>query len=192
MIVHFRTLPGSPKLARAHLSNLSSYKCLHLLSLQEPHWPTHSSVNMPSNCHFRVSAFTLIIQFLEIFLQSWLSPSFTSDVASLRGPFRINVYSIPYVIYTIAILFASYPLSLLLSLLIFYFHFSCLCLLAKSLQLRPTLWDPMDCSLQASLPMEFFRQEYWSRLLCPPPGESPWQRYWIYITYVSCIGRWVL
>ena len=146
MIVHFRTLPGSPKLARAHLSNLSSYKCLHLLGLQEPRWPTHSSLNMASNCHFRVSAFTLIIQFLEIVLQSWFSPSFTSDAASLRGPFRIDVYSIPYVIYTIAILFASHHLSLILSLLIFYFHFSCLCLLAKSLQSCPTLWDLMDCS----------------------------------------------
>ena len=146
MKVHLRTLPGPPELALAQLTNLSSYRCLHLLSLQQPNWPTHSSLNMPSNCHIRVSAFTLIIHFLEIFLQSWLFPSFTSYIVFLRRPFRINVCNIPSVIYTIAILFASYHLSLILSLLIFYFNFSCLCLLAKSLQSCPTLWDLMDCS----------------------------------------------
>ena len=29
-------------------------------------------------------------------------------------------------------------------------------------QLCPTLCDPMDCSPQAPLPMEFSRQDYWS------------------------------
>ena len=31
--------------------------------------------------------------------------------------------------------------------------------------------NPMDCSLQASLSMEFSRQEYWNGLLCSPPGD---------------------
>ena len=31
----------------------------------------------------------------------------------------------------------------------------------------------MDCSCQASLSMEFCRQEYWSGLLFPPPGDLP-------------------
>ena len=35
----------------------------------------------------------------------------------------------------------------------------------------PTLWDPMDCSPQAPLPMEFFRQEYWSGFPFPSPGD---------------------
>ena len=35
-----------------------------------------------------------------------------------------------------------------------------------------TLWDPMDCS-QAPLSMGFSRQEYWSGLPCPPPGDLP-------------------
>ena len=44
---------------------------------------------------------------------------------------------------------------------------------AKSLQLCPTLCSPMDCSPQAPLSMGFSRQEYWSGLPCPLPGELP-------------------
>ena len=39
---------------------------------------------------------------------------------------------------------------------------------AQSLQLCPTLCDPVAC--QAPLSMGFSRHEYWSGLLCPPPG----------------------
>ena len=36
------------------------------------------------------------------------------------------------------------------------------------------LCDPMDCSpCQAPLSMGFSRQEYWSGLPCPPPGDLP-------------------
>ena len=41
-------------------------------------------------------------------------------------------------------------------------------------------------------PWGFSRQEYWSELPCPPPGESSWPRDQTHISYVSCIGRWVL
>ena len=44
---------------------------------------------------------------------------------------------------------------------------------AKSLQSWPTLCDPMDHSPPGSLSMGFSRQEYWSRLLCPPLGDLP-------------------
>ena len=44
---------------------------------------------------------------------------------------------------------------------------------AKSLQSCPTLCNPMDCSLPAPLSMGFSRQEYWSGLPCPPPGDLP-------------------
>ena len=38
--------------------------------------------------------------------------------------------------------------------------------------LCPTPCDPeWTVAHQAPLPMGFFRQEYWSRLLCPPPGN---------------------
>ena len=39
---------------------------------------------------------------------------------------------------------------------------------ANLLQLCPTLFDPMDCSLQAPLSTGFSRQEYWSGLPRPP------------------------
>ena len=37
----------------------------------------------------------------------------------------------------------------------------------------PTLCDPVDCTHQAPLSMGFSRQEYWSGLPCPPPGDLP-------------------
>ena len=37
-------------------------------------------------------------------------------------------------------------------------------------QLCPTLCDPMDCSLPS---MGFSRQEYWSGLPFPSPGDLP-------------------
>ena len=45
------------------------------------------------------------------------------------------------------------------------------CVSAKSLQSCLTLCDPMDCSPPGS--MGFSRQEYWSGLPCPPPGDLP-------------------
>ena len=42
-------------------------------------------------------------------------------------------------------------------------HFSCV-------QLFATLWT---VALKASLSVEFSRQEYWSGLPCPPPGDLP-------------------
>ena len=45
---------------------------------------------------------------------------------------------------------------------------------AKSLQLHPTLCDPMDCiASQAPLSMGFSRQEYWIGLPFPIPGNLP-------------------
>ena len=46
---------------------------------------------------------------------------------------------------------------------------------AKSLQSCLTLCDPMDCSppgvRRAPLSIGFSREEYWSGLSCPPPGD---------------------
>ena len=39
-----------------------------------------------------------------------------------------------------------------------------------------TLRDPMDCNPPSSLSMGFCRQEYWSGLPCPPPGDPPNRR----------------
>ena len=41
-------------------------------------------------------------------------------------------------------------------------------------QLCLTLHDPVDCSYQAPLSMGFSRQEYWSGLPFPSPGEFPY------------------
>ena len=46
--------------------------------------------------------------------------------------------------------------------LLMFSHFSCVRLFSC---------DPMKCSLQGPLSMEFPRQEYWSGLPCPPPGD---------------------
>ena len=37
----------------------------------------------------------------------------------------------------------------------------------------PTLWDSMDCSPPGSSVHEFSRQEYWTGLPFPPPGDLP-------------------
>ena len=45
---------------------------------------------------------------------------------------------------------------------------------AQLLQSCLTLCYPMDyIACQASLSMGFSRQEYWSGLPCPPPGDLP-------------------
>ena len=44
---------------------------------------------------------------------------------------------------------------------------------AKLLPLCPTPGDPKNCKPQTPLSMEFYWQEYWSGLPCPPPGDLP-------------------
>ena len=61
---------------------------------------------------------------------------------------------------------------------------------AKSLQLRPTVCDSMDCS-QAPLSMGFPRQEYWSGLPRPLPGKSSRSRDWTRVSYLLH-WQWVL
>ena len=49
----------------------------------------------------------------------------------------------------------------------------CVCVCVLVTQSCPTLCDPVDYSSQASLSMGFTRQEYWSGLPFPPPGDLP-------------------
>ena len=44
---------------------------------------------------------------------------------------------------------------------------------SEDAQSCPTLCDPMDCSLPAPSSVEFSRQEYWSGLPFPSPGDLP-------------------
>ena len=48
-----------------------------------------------------------------------------------------------------------------------------MCVGAKSLQLSLTLCDPMDHIPPGFLSMGFSKQEHWSGLPCPPPGDLP-------------------
>ena len=57
-------------------------------------------------------------------------------------------------------------------------HFSCVWLFA-------TQWT---VACQAPLSMGFSRQEYWSGLPCPPPGDHPHLRIELVSAYVSCIA----
>ena len=54
------------------------------------------------------------------------------------------------------------------------YSINCMCgKLLLSCQSCPTLCDPMDLARQAPLSMGFSRQEHWSGLPCPPPGDFP-------------------
>ena len=44
---------------------------------------------------------------------------------------------------------------------------------AKLLQSCLIFCDPVNCSPPGSYSMGFSRQEYWSGLPCPPPGDLP-------------------
>ena len=47
------------------------------------------------------------------------------------------------------------------------------CVHAKLLQLYLTFWDTIKVARQAPLSIGFSRQEYWTGLPCPPPGDLP-------------------
>ena len=63
-----------------------------------------------------------------------------------------------------------------------------LCCVWSITQLCPTLCDPLTAPRQAPLSMGFSRQEYWSGLPCPPPGNLPKPGSGTCGSYVSCTG----
>ena len=66
----------------------------------------------------------------------------------------------------------------------------CACLLSRfsHVQLCATLWT---VGLQVPLSVGFSKPEYWSGLLCPPPGDLPDSGIEP-TSLVCCTGRWVL
>ena len=64
----------------------------------------------------------------------------------------------------------------------------CVCYVAWVVSDSATLWT---IACQDPLSMEFSRQEYWSGLPCPPPGDLPDPGIQP-ASLVSCIGRQVL
>ena len=57
--------------------------------------------------------------------------------------------------------------------LFWLYAFTHTCVLCSVARLCLTLWDPTDCIPQAPLSMGFPRQEHWSRLPFPSPGDLP-------------------
>ena len=67
----------------------------------------------------------------------------------------------------------------------------CECVHAQSLSHVQLFVTPWTVACQVPLSMGFSRQEYWSGLPCPPSGASQPRDHTL-ISYISCIGRWVL
>ena len=61
---------------------------------------------------------------------------------------------------------------------------------AQSLSCVQLFVTPWTVAYQAPLSMELSRQEYWSRLPFPTPGNLP--RDWTHVSCISCIVRWIL
>ena len=65
----------------------------------------------------------------------------------------------------------------------------CVCLVAQSCL---PLCDPMDCSLPGSSIHGILQARILEWVAMPSSRESSWPRDWTHVSYVSCIGRWVL
>ena len=63
---------------------------------------------------------------------------------------------------------------------------------AKSLQLCPTLCDPMDHSPPGSSPHRILQARILEWVAMPSSRGSSIVKYQTHISYISCIGRWVL
>ena len=63
---------------------------------------------------------------------------------------------------------------------------------AKLLQSCPTLYDPIDCSPPGSSVHGIFQARILEWVAMPPSRGSSQPRDWTCVSYVSCIGRWVL
>ena len=63
---------------------------------------------------------------------------------------------------------------------------------AKSLQLFPTVCDPTDCSPLESSVHGILQARILECIAISYSKGSSWPKDWTCISYVSCIGRWVL
>ena len=64
------------------------------------------------------------------------------------------------------------------------------CVCAQLFSCIDTFSNPRTVVCQAPLSMGFSRQEYWSGLLFPTPGDLPWPRDQTHVSWVSCVeGR---
>ena len=79
-----------------------------------------------------------------------------------------------------------------LFLFIFLLKYVCAAAAAKSLQLCPSLCDPMDCSSPGSSVHGILQARILEWVAMPFSRGSSWPRDSTCDSYVSCIGRWVL
>ena len=63
---------------------------------------------------------------------------------------------------------------------------------AKSLQLCSTLCDPMDWSAPGSSAHGILQASILELVVISYSRASSWPRDWTYVSYVLCIGKWVL
>ena len=73
-----------------------------------------------------------------------------------------------------------------------YCNICCAVCCAKALQLHLTLHDPMDCSPPGSSVHGILQARIQEWLATPSSRGSSWLRDGTCISYISCIGRWVL
>ena len=66
------------------------------------------------------------------------------------------------------------------------------CVHAKSLQSCPTLCDLVDCSPPGSSVHGILQARILEWVAISSSRGSSWRRDWTHVSYVSCIGRWVL
>ena len=85
---------------------------------------------------------------------------------------------------------SSFPLSAAMSLTKLVNNYVYMC--AKSLQLCPTLCDPMDHSPSGSSVHGILQARILEQVVMPFSRGSSWPRDWTQFSYISCIGRWVL
>ena len=62
---------------------------------------------------------------------------------------------------------------------------------AQSLSHVHLIAIPRTAAHQATLSMEFSRQEYWSRLPFPSPADSSWLRDQTHVSCISCTDKWI-
>ena len=67
-----------------------------------------------------------------------------------------------------------------------------LCSLAHDCELCPTLFDPADCSPPGSCVHGLFQARILEQVSMPSYKGSSRPRDQTHVSYVSCIGRWVL
>ena len=73
-----------------------------------------------------------------------------------------------------------------------YMHCVYACVCAHLLQSRWTLCNLMDCGLLGSSVHGILQARILECIAMPSSKGSSWPRNWTRISYVSCIGRWVL